>query len=256
MFFEAKRIKILHTWRSGISSSPSNATYRAHVLVVKKIEYVRVAQICVESFLYHHPNSTVLIHTDQTTIKEAQRIFMKRIANAQVELLPETSFESMPWQACKIDVILRMRGTSDFFMDADLRWNGVLPAYSGITFFVNEFDMRQKSPFRQILQGIGSEMGLGFNMRNTSFFSFDSLDLDNNQLKDFMSFYKNFGELVQSTDVGVLDEPELMRLSEQISLSIFSDKWSSQISCIKSQDGFRDGRFVESSYFGATGSIF
>ena len=103
---------------------------------------------------------------------------------------------------------------------------------------------------------MGSEIGFGFNMRNTSFFSFDSLDLDSNQLKDFMSFYKNFGELVQSSDVGSLDEPELMRLSEQISLSIFSDRWSSQISCIKSEDGFRDGRFVESSYFGATGSIF
>jgi hypothetical protein len=46
------------------------------------------------------------------------------------------------------------------------------------------------------------------------------------------------------------------RISEQIALSLLVEKLNSPIYFLKESDGFKDGSFVESSYFGATGASF
>jgi hypothetical protein len=160
------------------------------------------------------------------------------------------------WQEQKADLILSMNGTSDIFIDADLRWNGPLPEpISGITLFVNEFDMTERSPHLQLVRRLAPGL-TSAHMYNTSFFTFGSVDVGPDLLASVRDTLRSFPETLEQSDLGKFDLDQLMRIREQIVLGLSLQVAGLQIATLKTSDGVRDGAFVESSYFGATGSSF
>lgn len=246
----------LRRWRGEPASNASSAIETGHLLVVKRVEYVSIARVCVESFLHFNPHSSLVIHSDEYLFKQLVQTFQGRIQSGQVEVKDTFTSNHATWQECKIDLLLSMSGSKDFFMDADLRWNGPKPTRDGVLFFVQEFDMLDKSPFRQLARCAMADFDNGTHMRNTSYFSFGGFELSEAERSQVMRFQKEFPSLLESADLGSDDTILLTRLSEQIALSVLSDRWTVPISFLKEADGHRDGAFVESSYFGATGSSF
>lgn len=225
----------------------------AHLLIVKNNDYVRVARICVSSFLHFNPKSRIYIHCDQATYAKTKSMVRNLTRKKQVHVqLDQSDYDE--WQLSKLKLILKLSGSRDFYMDADLKWNGPLPQFSSTAFFVREFTFSSKLEYEILL----NEMNLGDQgvntMKNTSFFCWNG----NLASKDFTSqLFKIWNLMLETISHIPISENErtsLRRISEQLSLSILIP--DGEASYIKDKDAQFDKAFVESSYYGATGTRF
>jgi hypothetical protein len=256
-FIRRARTVLVSRWRNWkIKPSTADFPREAHVLVVKKCTYVSIAKICIESFCYFNPNHVVIVHVDTVTeekIKESLRglIRKKRVRISRVH-------DAEPkWQIQKIELISSISASLSIFMDADLKWNGPLPQIQNVTFFVNEFQLDADEDYKWKLQEVFPEKKTLGSMKNTSFFSWGGYTLSEvqknrifeieNILSNFYGDEKRFGD----------QNSGLTRMSEQLALSLAVEEMTDlKVEYLKSVDGFKDGAFVESSYFGATGASF
>lgn len=241
-------------WRYTQPTLTSSYCEGAHVLVFKRNIYAKLAITSVLSFLHFHPKARVIIHCDEETRVETSQRFRREI------LLGKVSISSLPvdvktWQDAKIAIFQKLIGTSDLFMDADLKWNSVLPRFEGIHFLVREFRFRDHPQFQWMFEE--DEFGDLENvfMWNTSFFSFGGVSPS----IDFLEVHSLRTKIVSKASARFADSElkgEISRISEQTSLSIVFSRCSSPIKGIKNTDGLKDGSFLESTYFGATGQTF
>jgi hypothetical protein len=166
------------------------------------------------------------------------------------------SSRQISWQDLKLELVLSLSGTTDVYMDADLRWNSRLPSLSrikGIVFFVEEFEFGTVADYTQIFRALNRGEYLNKSMKNTSFLCFNGRLLTERELIEVKTFAEGFRQKVKE-NASELNEPEqLLRLSEQVTLSVVFD---SSINYLKLEDRRFDGSFVESSYLGSTGAQF
>jgi len=236
-------------------SSVGQCEYLANLLVVKKPIYAGIAKICVESFLHFNPFCNVVVHVDSNTHKEVSRKLRKLIKRGKVSVhLLEDQDSS--WQELKLKLALGMKDINEFFMDADLRWNGQIPNLDSPKFFVEEFFFQDREPYQSIINSKNWEFGKNLSMKNTSFIYWGSSypDAEYQQIVErIMIFLEQY---CSDASMELIEKESLMRISEQVALSILVDYLKIPITFLKEVDGYRDGSFVESSYFGATGSVF
>ena len=236
-------------------SSVGRSGYLANLLVVKKPIYAGIAKICVESFLYFNPFCDVVVHVDSNTQKEVSRRLRTLIKRGKVSVhLLEDQDSS--WQELKLNLALNMKDINEFFMDADLRWNGPIPNLDSPKFFVEEFSFQDREPYLSLINSKNWEFGKNLSMKNTSFIYWGSShpDAEHKQIVDRVMIYLK--QYCSETSMELIEKESLIRISEQVALSTMVDYVNIPITFLKEVDGYRDGSFVESSYFGATGSIF
>jgi hypothetical protein len=200
---------------------------RSHMLLVKNLKYVKIAETCIYSFLFYHPNSQVTIHCDTITFDQANITFRKLIERGRVhpKLIEES--EKKTWQEMKMSVLLNLNGSSDFFMDADLRWNGISPSTSGIHFFVKEFQLKTQENYQKILLKLNDPRYRDAFMWNTSYFTFAGIHETSVNLREVSDLEKEIKKIIDCTEFNMVEK-----------------------------DGHKDGSFLESSYYGATGTVF
>ena len=247
---------VMSLWRTyRIKSIDSAEFVDAHILVVKKREYVKLSHLCVESFLYFNRNAIVTLHVDSLTAPHIQKFFGSLIRKRRVRVIDVSNPEAK-WQIQKLELICSLSGTRSIFMDADLKWNAPMPGLTGTTFFVCEFLLDTHDDYKYLLHNFlngRSELG---SMKNTSFFSWGGFRLSQGQEN---RIFEIENKIVHSTKSDSIDfrDPGIERMSEQIALSLAVEEFSDlEVNYLKEQDGFKDGSFVESSYFGATGASF
>ena len=233
----------------------NKSQFLAHMLVVKKKDYVKVSQVCVLSFLKYHPNTKIVIHCDLITFPRLKSIFKTEILNAEVELRCDMNSE-LSWQELKIKIICGLTLTESFDMDADLRWNGPLFLGASPTFFVKEFKIHDNLDFQTAFRLLGQEWINECSMKNTSFFSWGHLVQNYAIQKKLWDNYANLTKSIEDSSLQGLVREQLVRLSEQIAFSITLRETEHNVQYLKSSDEQMDGTFVESSYYGATGTSF
>lgn len=234
---------------------PSSESYVANLLLVKDPVYCTLATICLSSFFHHHPKSQAIINVDSLTKVRAEVLFKREIKSNRVNIkMVGNSLSS--WQDQKIDLILGIKGENEFFIDADMRWNGVLPKIEEITFFVDEFKFAEKSPYAQLQQSEKFKEYENTSMKNTSFVSWGNYNINSKDRESLAKIKQNLKEINESKLIPSLDKKTITRLSEQIVLSCFVETLDSKVSFLKSKDGHMDGNFLESSYYGETGIQF
>lgn len=242
-------------YRNFVAKNHSSNEYVANLLVVKRPIYAQLAKICAESFLFYNPKCSVVINVDSSTETAVFEAFRKVSKRRKIEIRNIGKHEDS-WQKIKLSVIFNMQNTNEFFMDADLRWNGPMPTLKGITFFVNEFNLEDNPIYWKLCEFSGWKSNKEFTMKNTSFlFWGDYKPIDT----DLLFINQAMDKIQQLCNLGTIppeDSVSINRISEQIALSVLVDVKNQQVNFLKLVDGYRDGSFVESSYFGATGSAF
>jgi hypothetical protein len=229
--------------------------YVAHLLAAKNTKYLRIAKIAVASFLYHNPNGSVVIHCDEFTYSSAQLEFNYFIKRGTVEIL-HNSQENQSWQVQKIELLCDIAQLeSNFYMDCDVRWNGSLTLSNLITSYVSEFELADKSPFREMLPALKIQNSQ-VEMLNTTFVYLYPGKFGTAELGEIIEYHNEILNLCGSGAVAKLDIEQVSRLSEQLGYSIFLANSGRKHVALKSEDGHMDGSFLESSYFGATGVEF
>jgi hypothetical protein len=242
-------------WSYRVPFKPSNLSHKIHILIIRDKKYVGVAKICIYSFLYWHPNAEILVHVDEFTAKKVKRAFRRLIKREKIKVLKDVAENDLPWQYAKLKLILCLSGSTDIFLDADLRWNAVLPDIHGITFFVNEFLLAEREDFILLLNEMKFTKLENLYMRNLSFFTFDGFHLSEKSKYEIERLWNNI-ILAQKNLRIDSSSPTLGRISEQLVFSLACQSWNSPIYALKSTDGLKDGEFVESTYFGVTGLKF
>jgi hypothetical protein len=233
----------------------SEVALEAHLLVVKDTNYASVAKVCVESFLYYHPQSLVVIHVDSFTVDGVSTELKKVISRGKVKTVLVDK-EELTWQELKLNLILELGNATRFFMDADLRWNGLIPSMSNITLFVDEFKFRDNLFYAPLCQSSYFQRYMDYTMKNTSFFYWGN---HKPKAHYYAFIHEIMDEVMKIT--GNPENPEefnsrTRRISEQIALSLLVESTRETVDFLKQSAVYKDGSFVESSYFGATGTTF
>ena len=244
--------KAISQWKNHTSPGASREHFKVHILLVNDLTYVDLAEICIFSFLYHHPNTIFTLHCDGNTFGYASSKFE---AENNITLKKLEHSAGSNWQSQKLEIILNMSGSLDLMLDADLRWNAPLGKIENVLFLVNEFGFIEKSPFREIIEQT-SITSAKATMKNTSVFSFGNFALTKTDLNELRKTMREYRELLDSEVVGKLDKESIGRVIEQFTLSLCSETWAARISYVKDTDKPLDGGIVESCYFGATGGTF
>ena len=243
-------------WRYLSPSNQSNENFSVHFLVVKDPRYVDVLQTCMDSFLYWHPKARITIHLDSFTKKMVKTKILDKGRYKHLEILEDMDFPDQSWQELKLKLIVSLNGTTDVYLDADMRWNGTLRISEEVTFLTTEFRLRDKTGFLVLLNNLRSREYLDAYMRNTSFFTFGGVSIATNLISDINLMHKEIKALINTDLFGIEDKPNFLRISEQLALSLATQDWNCNIGHIKDLDKYKDGAFVESSYFGSTGTRF
>jgi hypothetical protein len=234
----------------------STLALETHLLVVKKKKYAPIAKICIESFCFYNPAYVAVVHVDSSTAGEVKKNLKGLIKKNRVRLVLVPN-QLDTWQIQKLHLICSLTGSPSCFMDADLKWNGPLPDTTGVTFFVNEFQLDDDSTYRDELFKIFPEKQFLGTMKNSSFFTWGGYRISNHERNRIFEIERSlvdfFGQGANSGDTN----NGAVRMSEQLALSLAVEEMTQlPINYLKSVDGFKDGTFVESSYFGATGATF
>jgi hypothetical protein len=225
-------------------------------LVVKNTQYCKFAQISVLSFLYYHKNSTVTIYCDEVTHLSLNKIFKHEIANKNVRVVLE-KFKSNDWQGAKIEVIAKLKALTGLYLDADLRFNGPLPAKKQLTFFVKEFELEKQNIFCK-LESFWRRMDEKDShiMINTSIIH-NGKPGYNFAAQLHISAYNAFECDLQMEFVKLNlsrgEKSQVWRLREQLYLSLIALGANISLEFVKESDSRLDGGIVESTYFGSTG---
>ena len=242
-------------WLTQNSKKANLSFFKVHLLVVNNTFYARLAQTCVESFLFFHPNSQIIIHYDYKTEKELIKRFkavaLLRKNKVNFELVNENSV----WQLHKLHIILGMQGTYDFFMDCDLRWNGSIQDKNEdrLIFFLEE---RVLVSYEEIYEAMQKKLAPYTNtsMKNTSFFSWSGVKILESQCQHIVDLW---AELYENTlNQTSIQSQSVSRISEQVVLSLVPRLFGLPFSFLKDSDKQFDGSICESSYYGASGGRF
>jgi len=227
----------------------------AHLLVVKKAIYARVAKVCIETFCFHNRFTRVDVHTDAATYEVVKKCLRNLIKSQRVRVFIDQT-EELTWQEQKINLICKISGSRSIFMDADLKWNSSLPVVNGLTLFVNEFSLDEHLEFNEFLTSAFTSQQKFGSMKNTSFLAWDGFEISSAQRISLANIYDKI-KAESEKNPELSNKLDTIRIAEQLALSIWTERiFPGQIHFLKESDGFRDGSFVESSYFGATGSHF
>jgi len=225
---------------------------RAHLLVVRSPIYAGMASICSRSFAYYNPKFCLIIHADEQTLKRVRRkTWLARKLSPRLIQIVRVPNSQLTWQEQKLRLVISLSGTSDIFMDADLRWNKSLPDFEEkIYFLVEEFKV-EKSELSIEDTFLGKKIPHSFMMKNTSFFCWNKMKITKEDQVNLFDIYKSIFYGDSKTT-----KMNQAHLSEQLALSMLIIEPSYNISYLKSTDSQYDGGIVESSYFGASGRRF
>jgi hypothetical protein len=240
-------------WNLGSAKSANLVEVIGHLLIVKNADYVRVARICISSFLYFNPNAIIQIHCDQVTFKKCQAMVRLLKRRKQIRISQDQA-DQVEWQHSKLGLILNLSGTCDIYMDADLKWNGSLPVIKSTTFFVREFVLMSKLEYKELLEAMNLQELTLNTMKNTSFFSWNGSLAPEKIRSQLFELWGYMLQKIEEMSVSDSTKESLKRVSEQLCLSILVPE--SESNYLKDADSQFDGTFVESSYFGATGTRF
>jgi hypothetical protein len=246
---------MLVNWQREIAPTHSVKDFNVHIMLTQNKKYVDLAEICIFSFRFHHPNVRFTLHCDKEMMEYAKSKFLPSLSENQLIMVEIDSSKDLDWQEQKLDIILELSGTNDLMLDADLRWNGSLNIKEEVTFFVEEFEFKSKSPFREIIKK-STIAKTNSSMKNISFFTFGGYELSQLDLLNIRKVLNEYRDVVDSDVVGKLDRDAVGRVIEQFVLSVCSETWSTQVGFVKITDKPLDGGIVESCYFGATGGTF
>ena len=234
------------------NSDGSNRSYRCHLIILNKKEYVYLSQMCVNTFLKFHPNADFVLHVDPKLELLTRRKFKTLIQLGLVNIrICRGEVEN--WQRRKLEVILAMKEISEIFMDADLRWNGQLPPLEFFNVYLKEFSIRDHDLYLSNLPVLSSMQNAS--MYNLSFFCSNGNDFTEDEKAEILDLELQISNMKSDPSKETQIAP-LRRMSEQLALSIFLDKSQRRVIPLKSEDARNDGAFVESCYFGSTGLSF
>jgi hypothetical protein len=252
MLFRYHASKFFHSKFQYLSSLRKVQIGKAsvHVICVRKKEYLKATIRCANSIWFHNPEIRIVVYLDVGLSVHQDLLMRKFHRRDRATLVVEDDFES--WQELKLRVILNYLGENDFFSDADLYWNDSFPISRKGIYFAAEESLLNREPYFSIITAAGIDLKDNSFMANSSFISLGR-DLDRSDFKlEVESYFRQLRATVIKGDYEQRIQSKILRLSEQIALSLAINSRISIFEQLKSTDKPMDGGIAESYYLGTT----
>lgn len=222
-----------------------------HIICVRKKTYLKAAIRCANSIWYHNANVRIVFHIDSQNAAHSKHFLRKLHRRDRAILRIENNFQS--WQELKLRVILHELDSNSYFSDADLYWNAPLPNSQKGMYFVTESSILNHIPYGTAINAAGITLGCNTFMANTSFMYLGLEKLDHQLFAaEVEEMFSNLRLAAIKVGFEKKIEEKVLRLSEQISLSIAINKRLGSFEALKSTDRPMDGGIAESYYLGTT----
>lgn len=221
-----------------------------HIICVRKKEYLVAGARCANSIWHYNPGVRVRFYIDEKLSNEKRYLMRKLNRQDRAEIIVERGFDS--WQELKLKVILHRLTTKDFFCDADIYWNAPLPIERTGFYFAAEPSLLSREPYISVLNDSGIQVKDNFFMANSSFIKLDE-SLDRTIFaREVWLYFEEIRKVCASSHYENAKVQKIMRLSEQIALSIAINSKVEFFKSLKSSDKPMDGGIAESYYLGTT----
>lgn len=232
-----------------------NSSWSAHILIVNNSQYIDLAKIASYSFLNHNKGVKLNIHTDVSLSSEINFKFKGAVKRGLVDITIHTEWKEEKWQVCKLDLLRLVAQNGDLYFDADTRWFTNFTPTKDPIFLVREYSLTSRFPYRNFIKTRFSNASQDWHMLNTSVVFFGT-QLTKNEIfiEDIQEIHNDYLGFLDKLDLGEIDKLNLYRLTEQLAISVATQKNFSEIGLLKEKDLIRDRKIVDSCYFGATGS--
>ena len=252
MLFRYHARKVFHSKLQYLASFRKVETGKAcvHIICVRKKEYLKATIRCANSIWFHTPEVRIVVYLD-VDLSEYQDLLLRKFHRSdRVRLIVEENFES--WQELKLRVILNYLGENDFFSDADLYWNDSFPISRKGFYFATEEASLNREPYFSVITAAGIDLKENSFMANSSFISLGK-DLDRREFKsEVENFFSQLRATVIKGDFEQRIQNKILRLSEQVALSLAINSRMSFFEPLKATDKPMDGGIAESYYLGTT----
>ena len=139
-----------------------------------------------------------------------------------------------------------MNGTSDIFIDADMRWNGCLNLDKYIYFLVREFPLWKSPEYLDFFFSLKIELNEKKYMWNTSFFTFNSIRINERIIKRMYEFYEKLTLIYESNGKDFNSNSIKERLIEQLTMSYFADEFGFEVKALKENDIETEKKILDS----------
>ena len=225
-------------------------TRTTHIITVTKKAYLKAAIRCANSIWFQSPEMQIVIHIDKHLARHRDYLIGRLDRKDRARLQLEESFNS--WQELKLRVILHDLGENDSFSDADLYWNVPIPLSNSGYYFASENLLLDREPYSKVIQDCKIQLHPDSFMANSSFVALGKFP---NKREFVDEVESNFVKIRNQLSIGTYDEAvrsKVLRLSEQIVLSISINKHSNHFKKLKLTDDPMDGGPAESYYLGTT----
>jgi hypothetical protein len=246
--FRKRKERIQQIAKARTVVSPGTRT--THIIAVRKKAYLKAAIRCANSIWYKSPEMQIVIHIDRHLANYSDYLIGRLDRKDRARLQLEESFNS--WQELKLRVILHDLGENDSFSDADLYWNVPIPLSNSGYYFAAENSLLNREPYSKIIQDCKIQLHPDSFMANSSFVALGKFPSKSEFVDEVES---NFVKVRNQLAIGTYDEAvrsKVLRLSEQIVLSISINKHSNHFKTLKLTDDPMDGGPAESYYLGTT----
>lgn len=246
---------LIYKYRVGISPIHEDFEQIAHVLIVKNLAYVEISLFSILSFLFYNKKSKVVVHCDEICFKKIQEKYSTQISMGRVEV--KKDMRDPYWQLSKLKIFKNLASESHCMFDVDTRWNGKLELESSVS-YVSHFESPfiEKSPWRWLIMNyLKLDDGEKFIMLNTSFIR-KSNDFINDSNVFLDEIFEKLFNISDCNEIGKGDLPGVMRLAEQIAISVYLQRKNLSVKAIVDDGRPRSGMLLETTYFGATGNKF
>ena len=246
--FKKRKERIQQIVRARATVLPGTRT--THMITVTKKAYLKAVIRCANSIWFQSPEMLIVIHIDKHLANNLGYLTKKLDRKDRARIQIEETFKS--WQELKLRVILHDMREDDSFSDADLYWNVPIPVANSGYYFAAENSLLNREPYSQIIQDCKIQLHPDSFMANSSFVALGNLP---NKSEFVDEVEGNFLKIRNQLLVGSYDEAvrnKVLRLSEQIALSISINRRLNHFKALKSSDKPMDGGPAESYYLGTT----
>lgn len=249
-------MKLFLLWKfKSFSGRNIECTKYAHLLIVKKVDYLYLSVTAINSFSAWNPDYKVIVHMDKALYSQIE-FFKLKFNNIEKIQFIEDIEDSADWIKSQFELLISLNGTFDLAFDADMRCNSKIKLDPLPTNFIIEKQILGKLTLDYIALSFHSVHLYNHSlMLNPCVFSWGGNKLSQTQK---IAIEELFEHLMKG------NEPERSnttfgfprRLAGQIAFSIMIQEYFPNFKIMKANDKPRDGGVFDSTYFGASGNSF
>lgn len=229
-----------------IDNKPPSGGMLFGILCVKNPKYVEMAIVNINSLHFLNQNNKVILYVDDCCFQKYQEVKHRVDYPGLVQVKRQWYKLVVPWQKCKLEILIDISKKGGALVDADSRWYTLPHLESKFTYFLTPAYKITESPseYKLVSKIVGVKKAKTWTHFATGFVCIPRKYMDPTLIKTIWRYY----EIICSK----VNNDNLSRLRDELAINLSVQTYIQQkdIRTLKDVDGPGDKRVLQSYYYG------